>query len=42
MWLCMGVKLSLSLRDEHRMNVFQNKVLRRIFGSKKDEVTGAS
>lgn len=42
MWFCMGVKLRLSLRDEHRLNVFQNRVLRRIFRLKKDEVTGAS
>jgi hypothetical protein len=31
---------SLSLREEHRLWVFENKVLRRIFGSKRDEVTG--
>jgi hypothetical protein len=31
---------SLTLREEHRLGVFQNKVLRRIFGPKKDEVTG--
>jgi hypothetical protein len=37
----MGVKLgSLTLREEHRLRVFQNRVLRRIFGPKKDEVTG--
>ena len=29
----------LTLREEHRMRVFQNRVLRRIFGAKKDEVT---
>jgi hypothetical protein len=28
------------LREEHRLRVFQNRVLRRIFGLKKDEVTG--
>ena len=27
---------SLTLRDEHRLRVFENRVLRRIFGSKKD------
>jgi hypothetical protein len=31
---------SLTLREEHRLRVFENRVLRRIFGSKKDEVTG--
>jgi hypothetical protein len=28
------------LREEHRLRVFDNRVLRRIFGPKKDEVTG--
>jgi hypothetical protein len=31
---------SLTLREEHRLEVFQNRVLRRIFGQKRDEVTG--
>jgi hypothetical protein len=31
---------SLTLREEHRLRVFENRVLRRIFGSKGDEVTG--
>jgi hypothetical protein len=31
---------SLTLREEHRLGVFENKLLRRIFGSKRDEVTG--
>jgi hypothetical protein len=31
---------SLTLREEHRLRVFENRVLRRIFGSKMDEVTG--
>jgi hypothetical protein len=31
---------SLTLREEHRLSVFENKLLRRIFGPKKDEVTG--
>jgi hypothetical protein len=31
---------SLILREEHRLNVFENRVLRRIFGPKRDEVTG--
>jgi hypothetical protein len=37
----MGVKLgSLGAREEHRLRVFKNRVLRRIFGPKRDEVTG--
>jgi hypothetical protein len=31
--------LSLILREEHRLRVFENRVLRRIFGRKRDEVT---
>jgi hypothetical protein len=31
---------SLTLRKEHRLRVFENKLLRRIFGPKRDEVTG--
>jgi hypothetical protein len=31
---------SLTLREEHRLRVFHNRVLRRIFGPKRDEVTG--
>jgi hypothetical protein len=31
---------SLTLRDEHRLRVFENRALRRIFGPKRDEVTG--
>ena len=30
---------SLTLRDEHRLRVYENTVLRRIFGPKRDEVT---
>jgi hypothetical protein len=29
---------SLTLREEHRLRVFENRVLRRIFASKRDEV----
>jgi hypothetical protein len=28
------------LREEHRLKVFENRVLRSIFGPKRDEVTG--
>jgi hypothetical protein len=31
---------SLTLREEHRLRVFENRVLRRIFGPKRDELTG--
>jgi hypothetical protein len=31
---------SLTVREEHKLRVFENKVLRRIFGPKKDGVTG--
>jgi hypothetical protein len=32
---------SLTLRED-RLRVFENKVLRRIFGPKRDEVTGGA
>jgi hypothetical protein len=28
------------LREERRLKVFENRVLRRVFGPKRDEVTG--
>jgi hypothetical protein len=31
--------VSLTLREGHRLGVFKNRVLRRIFGPKRDEVT---
>jgi len=31
---------SLTLREERRLRVFQNRVLRKMFGPKRDEVTG--
>jgi hypothetical protein len=31
---------SLTLREEHRLRVLENRVLRRIFGPTRDEVTG--
>jgi hypothetical protein len=37
----MGAKLGfLTLREEHRLRVFENRVLRRVFGPKRDDVTG--
>jgi hypothetical protein len=29
----------VTLKEEHRLKVFENRVLRRIFGPKKDEVS---
>jgi hypothetical protein len=31
---------SLRLKKKHRLRVFENRVLRRIFGPNRDEVTG--
>ena len=31
---------SLTLREESRLRVFENRVLRRVFGPKREEVTG--
>jgi len=37
----MGVKLwSLTLREEHVLKAFENRVLRKIFGLNMKEVTG--
>ena len=33
--------LSLTLREERRLRVFENRVLRRIYGPRRDEVTGS-
>jgi hypothetical protein len=30
----------VALREEHRMRVFENKVLRKTFGPRRDELTG--
>jgi hypothetical protein len=38
--LCGCETWSLTLREEHRLRVSENRVLRRIFGPKRDEVTG--
>jgi hypothetical protein len=32
--------LSLTLREKHRLTVFENRLLRRMFGPKRDEVSG--
>jgi len=31
---------SLTLREERRLRVFENRVLRRVFRSKRDKITG--
>ena len=38
--LCGCETWSLTLREERRLRVFENRVLRRVFGPKRDEVTG--
>jgi hypothetical protein len=38
--LCGCETWSLILREEHRLRAFENRVLRRICGPKRDEVTG--
>jgi len=35
-----GCETWLTLREESRLRVFENRVLRRVFEPKKDEVTG--
>ena len=40
MVLCGCETWSLTLRDERRLRVFENRVLRRVFGPKRDEFTG--
>jgi hypothetical protein len=40
-WILYGCETwSLTLREGHRLRVFENRVLRTIFGSKRDGVTG--
>jgi hypothetical protein len=36
----MGMKLSLTLRKQRRLRVFENRVLRRLFGFKRERVQG--
>jgi hypothetical protein len=38
-FLCGSETWSLTLKEEHRLRVFENRVLRRIFGRKRDGVT---
>jgi hypothetical protein len=38
--LCLEFIDILTLREERRLSVFVNRVLGRIFGPKRDEVTG--
>ena len=38
--LCGCETWSLTLREERRLRVLENRVLRRIFGPKRDEVRG--
>ena len=43
LWVCIGVKVFLSsptLRVEHRLRVFEIRMLRRMFVPKRDEATG--
>ncbi|KAJ4443283.1 hypothetical protein ANN_04951 [Periplaneta americana] len=40
MKICYGCETwTITLREEHRLRVFENKMLRKIFGAKRDEVT---
>jgi hypothetical protein len=32
--------LVVTLKEERKLKVFENRVLRRVFGPKRDEVTG--
>ena len=35
-----GENFSLTVREERRLSVFENRVVRRILGRKRDEITG--
>jgi hypothetical protein len=39
MQLCTITKFGLTVREEHRLKVFENRVLGRIFGAKRVDVT---
>jgi len=34
------VKIFVTLKEKHGLGVFENRVLRRIFGPRRDDVTG--
>jgi hypothetical protein len=36
----MGVNRGLTLREEYKLRALENSMLRRIYGPKRDEVTG--
>jgi len=38
--VCVCETRSLTLREERRLRIYENRVLRRIFGPKRDEVRG--
>ena len=38
--MCVCETRSLTLREERRLRIYENRVLRRIFGPKRDEVRG--
>jgi len=40
MFLVWCEKWSVTLREEHRLRVFENMILRKIIGSKEDKVRG--
>jgi hypothetical protein len=39
-WFCMEWNLVSNIKGVHRLKVFENRVLRRIYGPKRDKVTG--
>jgi hypothetical protein len=41
LWFCYGCETwSLTLWEEHKLRVFENRVLRRVFRPKRDELMG--
>ena len=38
MLFCVSVQRVLTLREEHRLKVFESRVLRQILGLKRDEI----